>query len=109
MKRNIEKSSIIDTKEELIKNFSKEQMEIYNYYLNKFSKDDAKKYPAVIEDREIRFLENGCKILEKVLKVEVVVALLVGTFIFMIGGMPEKADTTVKYDEISVVEYQLKN
>ena len=108
MKRK-KRSSIIDTKEELIKNFSREQMEIYNYHKSKFSYVDPTLYPVVSEDRELRFLENGCNLLEKILKFEVVVALVVGTVIVMANGFPLKQDSAVNYKQASAtVEYDAK-
>lgn len=109
MKRK-NRSSIIDTKEELIKNFSREQMEIYNRYKSKFTYVDPNLYPTVSNDREIRFLENGCKLLEKVLKVEIVAALIVGTIILMTNDTPKANNKTVTYKSASVVvDYNSKN
>ena len=102
MKRK-NRSSIIDTKEELIKNFSREQMDIYNRYKSKFTYVDPNLYPIVNGDKEIRFLENGCKLLEKVLKVEIVVALVVGTFILMTNDTVKEQDKTVTYKSASIV------
>ena len=108
MKRK-KRSSIIDTKEELIKNFSREQMEIYNYHKSKVSYINPTLYPVISEDKEIRFLENGCNILEKIFKFEVVVALIIGTVIVMSNGLPTKNDSTVNYkQEIASVEYDVK-
>ena len=108
MKRK-NRSSIIDTKEELIKNFSREQMEIYNYHKSKFSYINPTLYPVISEDKELRFLENGCNILEKIFKFEVVVALIIGTVIVMSNGLPTKNDSTVNYkQEIASVEYDVK-
>lgn len=109
MKRK-KRSSIIDTKDELIKNFSREQMEIYNRYKSKFTYVDPNLYPTVSNDREIRFLENGCNLLEKVLKVEIVVALIVGTFVLMVNDTPSQKAQTITYKSASVVtEYDSKN
>ena len=102
-----EKSNSIDTKEKLMENFSKEQMEIYNYYLNKYSKNDVSLYPVVGEDKELRFLENGCSLLTKILKVEVVLGLIVATCIFMFGGFGK--ENQIKYKRATnPIEIEIK-
>lgn len=102
-----EKSNLINTKEKLLKNFSKEQMEIYNYYINKYSKSDEEFYPAVIEDKELKLLENGCSFLTKILKVEVVLGLIVATCIFMFGGFGK--ENQIKYKRaINPIEIEIK-
>ena len=93
------KSNLINTKDELIKNFSKEQLEIYNYYKSKFSYADKELYPVVKEDRELLFLENSYKVLTNILKAEVVIALIIITVMFMFGGF-SKPD--MKYKHISI-------
>lgn len=84
-------------------------MEIYNYHKSKFSYINPTLYPVISEDKELRFLENGCNILEKIFKFEVVVALIIGTVIVMSNGLPTKNDSTVNYkQEIASVEYDVK-
>jgi hypothetical protein len=97
-------SNMIDTKDELIKNFSKEQMEIYNYYKSQFSYSDTELYPVVKKDKEMMFLENGCNILSSILKVEVVLALIVVTFVVIFNGIPNNEKSQVKYKQASIVE-----
>lgn len=102
-----EKSNLINTKEKLIENFSKEQMEIYNYYINKYSENDENLYPAVVEDKELKFLENGCSFLTKILKVEVVLGLIVATCIFMFGGFGK--ENQIKYKRATnPIEIEIK-
>ena len=40
-------SNLIDTKDNMIKNFTKEQMEIYEYYKKQFVCADNESYPVV--------------------------------------------------------------
>ena len=102
-----EKSNLINTKEKLIENFSKEQMEIYNYYINKYSENDENLYPAVVEDKELKFLESGCSFLTKILKVEVVLGLIVATCIFMFGGFGK--ENQIKYKRATnPIEIEIK-
>ena len=93
-------SNLIDTKDELIKNFSKEQLEIYEFYKSKFSYADKDLYPVVKKDKELAFLENGCKLLTKVLKAEIVIALVVFTVMFMFKGF-SKPDIQYKQANIT--------
>ena len=93
------KSNLIDTKDELIKNFSKEQLDIYNYYKSKFSYTDKELYPVVKKDRELAFLENSYKILTNILKAEIVIALIIFTAIFIFTGS-SKPD--VQYEKVSI-------
>ena len=76
-------SKLIDTKEELLKNFSEEQMEIYNYYKNQFSYANEELYPVTKEDKKMILLEKTYKVMAGILKAEVAVSLLVVTFVFM--------------------------
>lgn len=94
----MENNNKISTKDELIKNFTPEQMEIYNYYINKFNNKDQTSL-ILAEDKEMLSYEKGCKILEKVLKAEVVVGLIVVTLVFMFGGF--KSGPQVKYKAAS--------
>ena len=104
----MKKENNISTKDKLIKNFSKEQMEIYNYYKNKFENNDEELYPIVSEDKELTFLENSCKIFTKILKVEIVMGLLIATFVFMFGGISNK-NTQIKYKgQINPVQIHIK-
>lgn len=105
-----EKSSIIDTKEELIKNFSKEQMEIYNYYKSQFSYNDNALIPVQKEDKELMMLEKSCDILSTIFKVQLVITLIIVTCIVMFNGFPN-TDTQVKYKQASIsfeVDYNSK-
>lgn len=94
-----EKSNLISTKDELIRNFNKEQMEIYEYYKSKFSYANEELYPTVKEDKEMIFLENTYKVLSIVFKTEIVISLVLATCVFIFGGAPKKQ---VKYDGSSV-------
>lgn len=95
-------SNMISTKDELIKNFSKEQMEIYNYYKSKFSYSDQALVPAQKEDKELIFLEKGCNVLSVIFKAELVLTLLVVTFVVMFNGFPGDSQSQVKYKEASI-------
>lgn len=97
-------SNIIDTKENLIKNFSKEQMEIYNYYKSQFSYVDKELYPTIKEDKELIFLEKGCNILSSILKVELVLTLIIVTFVVMFNGIPNNNEPSIKYKQASISE-----
>ena len=100
------KSNLIDTKEELIKNFSKEQMEIYNYYKSKFSYANEELYPVVKEDKELVFLENTYSVLKTIFKAEIVISLLVVTFVFIFTGTPKQQIQYKQKDQVhfSVVQ-----
>lgn len=76
-------SNLIDTKEELLKNFNEEQMKIYNYYKSKFSYANEELYPITREDKEMILLEKTCKILKSVLKYEAILSFFVITFMVM--------------------------
>ncbi len=82
-------SNIISTKDELVKNFSKEQMDIYNYYKSKFSYANEELYPVVKEDKEMLVLENTYKVLKKIFKAEVIASLIIVTFVFIFNGAPK--------------------
>ena len=88
----------ISTKDELIKNFSKEQLEIYNYYINYFNERD-KLYPTVKENTEIEVYEKSYKILKNVLKAEVVLGLVIASIVFVSGNFNKK--TTFRYQHTS--------
>lgn len=81
-------SNIISTKDELIKNFSKEQMEIYNYYKSKFSYANEELYPVVKEDKEMVTLENTYKLLKTIFKYEVIITLAIVSFVFIFNKTP---------------------
>ena len=74
-------SNLIDTKEELIKNFTEEQMEIYEYYKSKFSYTDEQLYPTVKEDKEMMRLEKTYQVLQVIFKVEVFASIFVLAFV----------------------------
>jgi hypothetical protein len=84
----------ISTKDELIKNFSKEQLEIYNYYINYFNERD-KLYPTVQENKEIEVYEKSYKILKTVLKAELVLGLVIASIVFVSGSFNKQS--TFKY------------
>ena len=46
-----EESNLIDTKENIVKKFTKEQMDIYNYYKKQFENSDNAIYPIAQEDK----------------------------------------------------------
>ena len=92
-------SNLISTKDELIKNFSEEQMELYNYYKSKFSYANEELYPTVREDKEMIFLEKTYKVLSVVFKTELVISLILATCVFVFGGSKKEQ---VKYDGSSV-------
>lgn len=88
----------ISTKDELIKNFSKEQLDIYNYYINYFNERD-KLYPTVQDNKEIEVYEKSYKILKNVLKAEIVLGLIVASIVFISGNFNKKS--TFKYQSTS--------
>ena len=86
-------SSIIDTKEKPINNFSKE-----HYLIEK-------------EDRQIMRLEKTCNVLSTVLKLEMAITLVVVTFAFIFNGFPNDVELTEKYKRESAsieVDYGTK-
>lgn len=101
------KENNISTKDELIKNFTDEQLAIYNYYLSKYNAGSNTSSSStsliVADDKQVQMLEKGCKILEKVLKAEVVVGLIVVTLVFVFGGNSKAPE--VKYKTASTSIY----
>ena len=88
-------SNLISTKDELIKNFNEEQMQIYEYYKNKFSYANEELYPTVKEDKEMIILEKTYKLLSVVFKTELVISLILATCVFVFGGSKKEQ---VKYE-----------
>lgn len=98
----MKKSNMISTKDELIRSFSKEQMEIYNYYKSKFCYSDQALVPMEKEDRELAILEKGCKILKIILKAEIVLGLAIATFVIMFNGFPKNTKSPVSYKQAAI-------
>ena len=88
----------ISTKDELIKNFSKEQLDIYNYYINYFNERD-KLYPTVQNNKDIEVYEKSYKILKTVLKAELVLGLVIASIVFISGSFGKQS--TFKYQSAS--------
>lgn len=105
------KSNLNSTKDELIKNFSKEQLEVYNYYKSKFSYSGTELITVNKEDKEIAFLENSCSVLKTIFKVELVFALIILTFAIIFDIFPETEKTDSNYEQIAIIqtEYIDKN
>jgi len=103
-----ENSNLISTKDELIKNFSEEQMKIYNYYKSKFSYANEELYPVVKEDKEMVVLEKVYNTLSVIFKAEIVVALAISTFVFVFGGTPKSQIQYTRNPNTSSVYYEIK-
>lgn len=94
------KKYIIDTKENS-KNFSKVELEKYNYYKSQYECSDEECYALIKEDRSIKVLEKACNILSTIVKVQAVITLALLTFAFVYDVFP---NNTIKfeYQELSV-------
>mgnify|MGYP006864513949 CR=1 FL=1 len=85
------KSNLNSTKDDLIKNFNQQQLEIYNYYKSKFSYTGTELITIDKDDKEITFLENGYSALKSIFKVELVFALIIFTFAIIFDIFPENS------------------
>lgn len=99
MERN---NNVIDTKDNPMKNFSKEDMKNYNYYKNALTLSEKDIYALVKEDREIQRLEKTCDILGAALKVEAVITLVVLTFAVIFNGFPSTKQVEKEYKKASI-------
>lgn len=90
-----ENSNLIDTKDEIINNFTEEQKRIYEYYKNQFSYPNNELYP-IEKDKEILVLEKSYKVLKTVLKFETVLVLIIITIMCFVNGFPNNK-ASVKY------------
>lgn len=95
------KNNIIDTKENSKKNFSKTELEKYNYYKNQYECSDEECYALIKEDRAIKTLDKACNILTTIVKVQAVVTLALLTFAFMYDIFPNN-NIKFEYQELGI-------
>ena len=93
-------------KENIIKDFTKEQMDIYNYYRKQFEKNDSTNYPIAQEDKEIMALEKSYKMLKSIFKIETVLALIIFTVMFLFNGFPFNK-SQIKYKHANIENIQI--
>ena len=101
------KSNLNNTKDDLIKNFNQQQLELYNYYKSKFSYTGTELITTNKADKEITFLENGYSALKAIFKVELIFALIIFTFAILFDAFPESSnnDKDQKYVASVTEEY----
>ena len=95
------KNNIIDTKENSKKNFSKAELEKYDYYKDQLNCSDKECYALIKEDRAIKRIEKTYNALTTMLKVQVVITLSLLTFAFIYDAFPSG---NIKYNhkEVSI-------
>ena len=101
-------SNIIDTKDNMIKNFTKEQMEIYEYYKKQFVCADNESYPVVQNDKEMVLLEKSYNILKTIFKVETVLALIIVTSMIIFNGFSANK-SQIKYKHANINNIHMFN
>lgn len=92
--------NLISTKDELVKNFTPEQLEIFEYYKSKLSYNDL---VPVKEDNELIFMEKTYGVLQKVFKIEMVFALIVATIVVISSVTSNKEEPQLKYVPVAKV------
>lgn len=93
-------SNLNSTKDDLIKSFNQQQLEVYNYYKSKFSYSGTE---LITTDKELTFLENGYSVLKTIFRVELIFALIILTFAIMFDVFPEDSNTDTKYEQIASI------
>ncbi len=101
-----EESNLIDTKENIVKKFTKEQMDIYNYYKKQFENSDNAIYPIAQEDKEILALEKSYNILKAIFKVETVLVLIIVTSMILFNGFSVNK-SQIKYKHANIENIQI--
>ena len=107
------KSNLNSTKDDLIKNFNQQQLEIYNYYKSKFSYSGTELITTDKQDREIGLLENSYNVLKAIFKAEIVMALIIFTFAIIFDIFPENSSTEKEQEYVASstvqgIEYSYK-
>lgn len=100
------KNNVIDTKEHPIKNFSKEELERYDYYKNQLNYSDNECLALIKEDRAIETLEKSCNILTSIAKIQAVITLILLTFAFMYDVFPND-NARIRYQQTSSIHEEI--
>lgn len=93
--------NLISTKDKLIENFTPEQLEIFEYYKSKFSYNDE--LLPIKEDKELIFMEKTYGILKILFKAELILALVIVTFVGLFSIVPNEKNANNSEDDVAII------